>query len=78
MEDQGGKFSASDRANADVTQGLFALHEKDEFPVFLRMRQQCIASLLRKRLKIAHRARIGCHHTQNLAAGHVGQRFFRL
>jgi len=58
--------------------GLLALHEENEFLIFLRLRQQIVAGLLGERLKIAHRSGIRCGYPQYLTANHIGQRFLGL
>src|ERR1043165_5552879 len=51
------------------------LHEKGEFPVRFRVRDELVAGLARESLEILHRAGIGGEHLQHLPRLHVGQGF---
>src|SRR5690606_25301114 len=53
---------------------LLALDVKLEFLVVLRRRQQLVAGLLGKRLKILHRTGVGGDDAKHLAGSHLGQR----
>src|ERR1700687_1419595 len=56
---------------------LLLAHVEHEFLLPFRLRQQRIAGLLRERLEVLYRARVGRHDAQYLAADHLVERLAR-
>src|SRR5665811_21497 len=64
------KHSAKNSVNSTAS------NQKHELAIFCSRRQQLIAGLTAKLLKVFGRPPVGCDYPDNLAAGHLRQRFF--